>query len=705
MGMVFQEDGGSGETQDRILQKLGIEPSTPESFRIFIASLKTLLQYSKDGGVETLKNWSAPILCNLDRLSSDEVAFIESELPKVNIPISECQIQVQKVIPQDRRKRFAAYYTIDQATRLMAWITHEYLKTSEKERIVLADPFLGSAYTLTTAIRTIGTERLKKVWGVEPLALPALVAFASLLDATKGKKDTITVISGDAFNELPHIFSQLTQSAELPKADIILTNPPFTRWMYLQESYRAYLLKLMNRLGYKDYITRKEASLQTLSMFLSDQVLNNGGLLVSVLPSSTFYTIYGEGYKSFLRKNYKVLAMVESVSRPSFSEDSGFKEVILLASKSKVDGGTLTLFARLNNNFKEIAKAIMIGSESVEGMNLFNIHELPQFLDINWLALFGENKLRNIVVDLFEQGLRKRTLAYWEDVIDRKSIIRGVEMYGPEFFFIPNKHWKPVRKNKRYIEIENIESRTRLALSKEFLIRTLRRPGLYDRTIRARVYSYMLSIPPLEVNEFPKDLQDYIRWGVVSNNAKPAINAYDKYWYSHVHKQMMIKQPFGRVFIPDKVDLTFKLRGVFANYSKEKVAASKNFYIVKDNNEEISKLLVGWFNSTIFLSTLVLLGRRISETWTRFLENDYLELPLINLSTLAKNDISEVCETVDSIMDRQLPPLWDQLNEEYRYRLDMSIAEAIRLDNPKEIVGELHHILLSRQFNTQSHKT
>ena len=652
-----------------------------------------------------LKTWNAPILCNLDRLSVDEISFIESELLKVDISINECQVQVQKLIPQDRRKGFAAYYTIEQATHLMAWITLEYLRISKKENIVLADPFLGSASTLTAAIRKMGIERLEKVWGVEPLALPALVAYASLLDVTKGKKDAITVIMGDAFKEIPHAFSKLVRSTELPKADIILTNPPFTRWMYLQESYRAYLLNLMSRLGYEDYITRKEASLQTLSMFLSDQVLNNGGLMVSVLPSSTFYTIYGEGYKSFLRKNYEVLTMVESVSRPSFSEDSGFKEVIIVASKGKVDGGRSTLFAQLNNDAEQIAKVIMAGRQSIQGMNSFDIRELPRFLDINWLSLFGENKLRDIVVDIFEQGLRKHTLGYWENVTGRKSIIRGVEMYGPEFFFIPNKHWHPLRENKRYIEIENVEKKTELTLSKEFLIRTLRRPALYDRTIRARVDSYMLSVPPLEVNEFPEDLRDYIRWGVGSDNAKPAINAYGKYWYSHVHKQMMTKQPFGLVFIPDKVDITFKRRGVFANYSEEKVAASKNFYIVKDNNEEISKLLVGWFNSTIFLSTLVLLGRRISDTWTRFLENDYFELPLINVSTIAKNNISEVCEAIDSTLDRQLPPLWEQLNKKYRHKLDVTIAEAIRLDNPEKTVRKLHHILSDRQFNTQSYKT
>ena len=166
------------------------------------------------------------------------------------------------------------------------------------------------------------------------------------------------------------------------------------------------------------------------------------------------------------------------------------------------------------------------------------------------------------------------------------------------------------------------------------------------------------------------------------------------YWYSHVHKQITTKKPFGQVFIPDKVDILFKNRSIFANYVKEKVAASKNFYIVRDKSEVPAKLLVGWFNSTIFTSILVLLGRRISETWTRFLENDYLELPVISLNNMNNEEIAaEIVENIDGILDKRLPPLWEQLNEEYRYRLDLAIARFIGIENPEKMIENLYQLL------------
>ncbi len=673
--------------KSKILKKLGIEPVNKESFQIFIASIKTIMEYADD--VESLANWNAPVLPNLNKLDSSEIELIKSEVQKTNLSIKECQVKVQKLIPQEKRKKFAAYYTIQQGTNLMAAVVKEFL-SSRKEKVVLADPFLGSGFTLTATIEKIGTEKIKKVWGIEPLSLPALVAYASLLHSMNGKRDAVTVIIGDAFEEISRTSSPFVQSEPL-KADIILTNPPFTRWKYLEKKYREYLLSVIEKLGYKKYITRREVSLQTLSMFLCDYVLDSNGLLISVLPASTFYTIYGRGYKSLLKERYEIYAMVECKSRASFSEDSGFKEVIIVATKSS--NKRLTAFIELNNNVENIAKIIT----SNKPYTAFDLCTLPRFLDINWLALFGEDKLRNVVVSIFKQGLEKGTLGYWDEMLGRGSIIRGVEMYGPEFFFIPNKYWKIIKEKSNFVRIQN--KNKELVISKDFLVKTLRKPSLYSHKIEADVDTFMLSIPPVEIDDLPSDLEEYIEWGTNTGAAKPAINAYGKYWYSHVHKQMTTKKPFGQVFIPDKVDLLFKNRSVFANYTKERIAASKNFYIIKDKNETLAKLLIGWFNSTIFISVLMLLGRRISETWTRFLENDYLELPVINLNTNNEEAATEIIKNVNRILNKRLPPLWEQLNEDYRYKLDLAVAEFIGIESPERTIENLY-----RSLNNLIHK-
>ncbi|MCD6513778.1 MAG: restriction endonuclease subunit M, partial [Candidatus Odinarchaeota archaeon] len=254
--------------------------------------------------------------------------------------------------------------------------------------------------------------------------------------------------------------------------------------------------------------------------------------------------------------------------------------------------------------------------------------------------------------------------------------------------------------DRESIVINNPKNKDCLEINKKFLVKTLRKPSLYSNSIEIASNSYALSIPLVEINELPKDLQYYIKWGMLSGSAKPAINAYGAYWYSHTYKQIRSKKPFGHVFIPDKVDLSFKQRGVFANYSKENISASKNFYIIKDHDGITSKIITGWFNSTIFISILVLLGRRISDTWTRFLENDYLELPLINVNSIENYCAMQIVQNIDNIIQKPLPPLWDQLYDKYRYKLDTSILNAIKIKNPESILHELYNIL---SYGFESH--
>ncbi|MEM0191582.1 MAG: class I SAM-dependent methyltransferase [Candidatus Korarchaeum sp.] len=680
--------------QDRILRKLGISPSTPEGFEILVSSLKVIQRYNESGDLESLANWSAPVLPYLRRLDPGEIRYIESKLVKPHPTLKECQVRVQKTVPQAERKRFAAYYTVEHGIRFMAYTAHEYLENMGKDKVVVADPFLGSGRTLTAAIERIGVERLEAVWGVEPLPLPALVAYAALLSAVDGRRELVRVVVGDAFTEVPASFSKLTGN-DLPKADIVLTNPPFTRWKHLEKSYRKSLLATVSGLRYGKYIHRGEPGLHVLSMFLVDHALRENGLVVSVLPASTFYTIYGRGYKEFLKRRYDVLAVLENAFGPSFSEDSGFKEVILVAVK-RPSGEGQTIFAELGGDVEMYAKYLMARRGFNQKLNAFSIHELPRFLDINWLALFEGGELRDFVVEVFKKGLKNGTLGYWSSILGRNSIVRGIEMYGPEFFFIPNKTWRVVREDE-VVEVENVRNGTRLGIGRGCLVRTLRKPSMYSHTIEARVDSYMLSIPPVELSELSDELRQYVEWGAGSGAAKPALNAYGKYWYSHVHRQIATKKPFGQVFIPDKVDLMFKNRSVFANYTREKTAASKNFYIVRD--EDNAKVLIAWFNSTVFVSILMLLGRRISETWTRFLENDYLELPVINMKTIDEDASRRLQETIDEILGRRLPPLWKQLGEKYRYELDTAVAEALGIENSKRKIEELYQILSSQWLN------
>ncbi|MFN7105706.1 MAG: restriction endonuclease subunit M [Pyrobaculum sp.] len=599
---------------------LGVEPSR-ESFDILASALHVLRRHGAD--------FSS---------FSFIMPFLRSGVAR--LPIEECQVRVQKLLSPDVRKRFAAYYTVDRGIEFMAALAARLVGG---RRVVLADPFMGSGRTLAAAVRRLGVDGVELVWGVEPLPLAALVAYAALVDAMGGRWELVKVANGDVFKLVGPL-----SGVSLPRADVILTNPPFTRWSQLEERYRESLLEIISGLGYGRYLSRRDPGLHILSMFLVDYLLKEGGLVVAVLPASTFYTIQGRGFRELLKERYRVLAILEGVEE-SFSEDSGFKEVILAAVKGGGGGGTY--FGVLDDVEKAVEMAVGGG---------IDIRKIPQFFDLNWLALLDGGR----GVEVFAAGLKSGRLAPWREVFGR-NMVRGIEMYGPDFFFIPNRRWRIVSEGKDVVEVEH--GGVRLAVGRQYLVKTLRRPALYG-TIGVYVDSYMLAIPP--TGELPRDLKRYIELN--RDLATPAVRAYGERWYSHVYRQIATKRPIGHVFIPDKIDL--ERRGVFAHYSPEPVAASKNFYVVKTT----SKLLLAWLNSTFFIALIALLGRKITDSWTRFVESDYMELPVPTVET------EEIIEAIDAAMDVKM-------QSEHRRKIDIAIAKAIGVEEVEKlytILGE-----------------
>ena len=220
----------------------------------------------------------------------------------------------------------------------------------------------------------------------------------------------------------------------------------------------------------------------------------------------------------------------------------------------------------------------------------------------------------------------------------------------------------------------------------------MRKPSLYRWRILVEPSHYLLAIPPISVKELPRDVKLYLEWGASSGAAKPAINAFGKHWYSHVYKQIQAKKPYGHVFLPDKIDPSFKGRGVYANYTEKPTVATKNFHIVRLGGEA-AKALTAWFNSTPFLAILTLVGRRISKNWTRLLEDDYLKLPTLNTKKVDPKHLRNISKKLEKIIRKNLPPIPKQLKQNYRIELDAAIIEAATKREPRELAEKIHEAL------------
>jgi hypothetical protein len=287
------------------------------------------------------------------------------------------------------------------------------------------------------------------------------------------------------------------------------------------------------------------------------------------------------------------------VNKPSFSSDSGYKELIAVLKKR------CSTYKEKRHSTTEIYQY----NGSLNFLYSVNISEIEGFLDRNWLSLFKYDEAKKLS-QFLEEGLKRGILRF----LKKGEIIRGIEMYGPEFFFIPNKYWKIVKDEESILTISN--GKDTIEIPKEYLIKCLRKPEYYSKSIYIDDPKFYV----LSIEDAPQgDMEKYITWGL--KQKVPAL-LFGEQWYKHIWKQIRIKKPYGYIFLRDKIDL--ERHKILANYSDAPLCASKNFYIIKINNP----LIAIWFNSAVVRDFLKIFSKKISDSWTRLLEEDYLQIPV-----------------------------------------------------------------------------
>lgn len=579
--------------------------------------------------------------------------------------VERLQERVQEALGKEKRRRKSAYYTVEAGRKLMveSLALHGDAKT-------VADPFMGSGLLLTEAVKRVGVDEVGKVWGVEVEPLPCMVGYAALLHLFGGDPSRLDIRLGDAFDTV----------AEDPglRAEAVLSNPPFVRWETLDEEARRRVKGFVERY-YGDYLSRRQLNLSVAGFFLLDHVLRRRGFLATVLPASTFYTIVGEGVKKILMERYGVLALVRPARGSSFSSGSGFEELILLATKGELVEDTMII---LLDDSRDPRYALH------RSLGSCRLHSIPQILNHNWLSLFADPWLRELLAKLSNSPL----LAPGSQVISGR-ILRGVEMYGPDFFLLPNRFWRVVGEEEGCVELEGDGGR-RVRVGRKYLVKTLRRPALYGYKMLVEPAHYFLSIPPKPIHSLPQELRAYLKWGASSSAASPAMRAFGKLWYAHIWRQLRSKGPYGGVFIPDKVEAGLTTRGVFSNHSLKPFTAAKNFYILRGLEGDDVRLAASWFNSVFFIIILTVAGRRISRRWTRLLEEDHLRLPFPRLEEVRGSGLEEIVEKNEG---RELPPLLQQLENppSWRLKMDAIWLELLRIKDVEnlELYENLSHHL------------
>jgi hypothetical protein len=582
-----------------------------------------------------------------------------------------------KLHPLQRKKLAANYTTIDAAKILTDFLVDKRIFRK------IADPFCGSGRLITSVLEKEKVEYesqkiVPNIWINDILLDAVLIAYLRIIHVFKknhsdwkNRIKNITVTIGDAFQQ---------SIGKGNDWDLIIMNPPYTRVEHLSKEL---IQNLKIDYSPNSKLLKGQPGLHIYAIFFANLLLQPEGKIAAVLPASTFLSQYSRDLQFFLMDQYHISQIIISVDQKSFSDDSQFREILFYGTKYAAQRKQIdpTKFIRISSNNKGT------GSENSPIISILEINSQKLQTERNWIKFLLPPELQNwankIVQSKFIKSGQQIGL----------NLVRGVEMYGPDFFFLPNKYWDIQSiSSDHVILIEKKESMLKshnLSIEIEYLTRCFRKPGLYNNQITPNLQEYAIKIPNTE--NISQNLDYYIKQ--TENAADPAKKQFGNKWKSHIEHQLQTKSPFGHLFFADKFGIN--TTGTFIYYSDVPVTCTKNFYVVKnfhDLSNKKTQLLGAWLSSSWYLLLFLYHRREIGGSYGRLQIMDLLSEPLfIDIAAISQEIENAIIEEFDHLRREYLPPIPNQLQLKTKWKLDTLFAQALGW-NEKEIGFQLSNL-------------
>ncbi len=616
----------------------------------------------------TLWNFLLTIFTNLNEVEILE-PILEVEIPSLDEAFNRDTFGtiLQLCMNYDERKKLAVNYTTHNSAEILVSLTEINNPSS------IVDPFCGSGRLITTYLSKLDPkEGFPRIRINDLMPSAVLIAYCRLILLLSRHKQSYNLLEasiGDAFEMFP--IHEEDQTNNVRKYDLVLMNPPFTRTHRIDEKQKAKFQGLKHR--YKNYITG-QVGLHIYAMLLADTLIKENGMLGAILPAATILSQYSSGIHKLLLNSYQLSIIAASEDVKSCSENSSLREIILIAQQSKKQSDRKVNFLRISepNQGKKwgISSSLLIPEKNLAK-------------EWNWTVFLRNPKLLKFRDVLLQSGFIKNGKDLHLD------IVRGVEMYGPDFFYIPNREWKIISETDEDFILKS--EKTTLTVPRKFLVRSLRKPSKYTKFISPKVLDFALTIPNLSKGS-QKWIKEYLR--VSEQYALPAKRKFGSGWIFHIHTQLLNKQPWGHLFFIDKFGISST--SIMAHFSEKKLTCSKNFYLLRNSSSNQAKLLAAWLNSTFFIVLFLLSRREIGGSYGRLQIIDYMKESLF--FDFSRCDLSQkrrILEEFDKIRKLQLPAIPDQLQLPQRKALDLEIAQGLKFskEQANRLLNEMYNIL------------
>jgi type I restriction-modification system DNA methylase subunit len=588
----------------------------------------------------------------------DHVRFVEKELTGVDIMPFAAHLAAVHLSLQE-----PLYET--QRVRLAVWDSTE--------------PTVRPGKTIPTISR-----ELRKAY-----ARPKLDVFSD--------QNARSTFSADAYINKGAVNSEGFGGDEIPleTVDVVIMNPPFTRQERIPDEYKN---KLADRFSQYSNVLTGQVGLHGYFILLADMFLKEGGRLAFVLPATVLRLQSMEGIRKFIAQKYRLDYIISTEQRSAFSEAARFREMLLVATKTK---NNLASSKCLSINLKRIPVdaadadflADEIASSKAASQEIDDPDLSTRFVSQSELAASAENWFDKIIVQkeetLMDVCLQQapNKLKPLKEILEKRKgkIIRGIEHWtgkpvsvASAFILASERH--ALKKDDRWIlkeaKKDTLVVRDRFVdmevnVAKKAIIPALRRPsGLQSINVSDEL-DYAI------VSRFPGDQHFFIKSMVEKGNN---LSNYVKKWRQYIESRKT------NLAVSRRFDISAPNTAALAFYSDKVLSPCKMLWSIQGLKDEDAKILSLWLNSTVNIAQI--LSRR-AETRGAFMGLDeYIlkEFLVLDPRDLTKEQRDQLVEIFDEHGKTKLPSILNQLRTKnpVRKKIDLAILQALHVKGDHE---------------------
>jgi len=679
-----------------------------------------------------------------------------------------------ELIPLDLRKVVAAFYTNIQAGEILATLA------IDKPDVQVLDPACGSGTLLVSSYqrkkdllekktgKKFGFSDHKRfveeeITGIDIMPFAAHLAAVHLslqaplyttdfvrvaIQDSTGLKPDMTIaptqeVLKEAFKQrkltddyLKPIVSKrekvvagavkLSEQAEvkpipLSQVDVVIMNPPFTRFQRIPPSYKAKLSERFQEAEYQKCV-HGQLGLHGYFLLLADRFLKNGGRLAAVLPVTTLSAKGLYDIQDIWLNDYSIEHIIVCEGRSAFSENVSVREILLVTKKMKVtdnnvaisilkvspDTISITEARSLAENLKELRKSQEVGATIDSEKYLFKLIPQTELVKSKRALFRAISTYRKDIVEiadeiekLFEKSRKATTFGEYLKSIKGEihESPRGIKRFGYYGLSIVSKEsralkkhdfWFVKEKTKRKLVVENRFSHVTFSIPIESVAPNIRRyAGLREFDISAET-DYIVLKPFDELKQFlqASDIEVDER----KEAAKLVKNGeWEKFVNSHSSKLALIYR--ARITGVSTHNLAF--------YSDEKMFFGGSFWMVEVDDEAQAKLLSLWLNSTLSLFQLFIERKETEGGWIWI--DDYVmrEFAMLDFSKLSKQEIATLLAVFGKFGKTPVLSLLEQLEAGNGVRREVDRVLLRLLQMPEEKIDgflDRFYSILAEEF-------